>query len=186
MDLVSFVPGIGPTAAFTPGVNTPAPFNVSHTGFTNGTSPSTATVNQAEVYNRLLLQVAAVISAAGITIDNTNWTQLATAVKTLGNSGTVAITTYNANFANLLAQNGYQDIKGGLIFQWGVHTNTSDLETVSFPIAFPVACRNVQLTGNEANNNSSNNTGATVLTTTGFSLWGQLQERQNFWMAIGY
>ncbi len=86
MDLVTFIPGVGATAAFTPGANTPAPFNVSHTGLTDGTSPATASSNMAEIYNRLLLQVASTIVHAGLTIDNTNWTQLSIAVQAIANN----------------------------------------------------------------------------------------------------
>ena len=85
MDLVSFIPGVGPTASFTPGSTPPPPFNVAHTGLTDGTSPATASSNMAEIYNRLLLNVAATITAAGLTIDNNNWAQLPQAVSALVN-----------------------------------------------------------------------------------------------------
>lgn len=81
MDLASFIPGITNTASFSPGATTPPPFNVAHTGLTDGTSPATASANMAEIYNRLLLNIASTVTAAGITIDNNNWTQLPAAVK---------------------------------------------------------------------------------------------------------
>lgn len=81
MDLASFIPGVGPTAAFTPGASTPPPYNVSHTGFTDGAGPTTASNNMAEVYNRLYLQIASAIHASGLTIDNNNWAQLPQAVQ---------------------------------------------------------------------------------------------------------
>jgi len=87
MDLVTHIPGIANSASFTPGANTPAPYNVTHTGLTDGTSPGTASKNQAEIYNRWLLTQAAVITQAGLTIDNTNWTQMATAITTLAAAG---------------------------------------------------------------------------------------------------
>lgn len=86
MDLASFIPGITNTATFSPGSTTPPPFNVSHTGLTDGTGPSTASKNMAEIYNRLLLNVAATVVKAGLTIDNNNWTQLATAVETIASN----------------------------------------------------------------------------------------------------
>lgn len=102
MDLASFITGIGPTAGFSPGSNTPPPFNVTHTGLTDGTDPTTASVNQAEVYNRLLLAVASVIVQAGISIDHANWTQLATAVQTIANNavssaGLLTVSQYNSD-----------------------------------------------------------------------------------------
>lgn len=80
MNLVSHITGVGPTATFTPGPTTPSPFNVSHTGLTDGTGPTTASANMAEIYNRILLQIAATITASGLTVDNNNWAQMATAV----------------------------------------------------------------------------------------------------------
>lgn len=85
MDLASFIPGIGPTASFTPGASTPPPFNVSHTGLTDGTGPTTASNNMAEIYNRLLLNVAATVVAAGLPLDQNNWAQLPQAVTALVN-----------------------------------------------------------------------------------------------------
>lgn len=86
LDLVSFVAGVGPTASFTPGGSTPAPLNVTHTGLTDGTGPTTASNNMAEIYNRLMLQVASVIVKSGLSIDNNNWTQLGDAVQAIANA----------------------------------------------------------------------------------------------------
>ena len=80
MDLITHIPGISVSAPFTPGLNTPSPWNVSHTGLTDGTSPNNATKNMAEIYNRELLARASVIQMAGLTIDNANWAQLAQAI----------------------------------------------------------------------------------------------------------
>ena len=80
MDLVTHINSIVNTAGFTPGVNTPAPWNIQHEGLTDGTSPNNASRNMAEIYNRLLLERAALIQASGLTIDNNNWTQMTAAV----------------------------------------------------------------------------------------------------------
>lgn len=80
MNLVSHIIGVGPTVTFTPGPTTPSPFNIPHTGLTDGVGPATASANMAEIYNRILLQIAATISVSGLTVDNNNWTQMATAV----------------------------------------------------------------------------------------------------------
>jgi hypothetical protein len=86
MDLVSFIPGVGSTQNFTAGVNTPAAYVGPNIGMTDGTSVATASKNMAEVYNRILLQIAATIQGAGLTIDNTNWAQLLAAVQTIANT----------------------------------------------------------------------------------------------------
>lgn len=45
-----------------------------------------------------------------------------------------------------LANNGYQKLPGGLILQWGGFLTTAGAATITFPIAFPNACLNVQAT----------------------------------------
>lgn len=86
LDLISHVPGAGNYALFTPGPNTSAPLNVPHIGGVDGTDRNTATQNVAQIYNRLMLQVAAVIYTSGLTIDPDNWTQLAQAVQAMAAS----------------------------------------------------------------------------------------------------
>lgn len=145
MDLISFIPGIGVTAAFSPGGTTSSPLNVSHTGATNGSSPATSTNNVAEIYNRLLLQVASVIVKSGLSIDNNNWAQLGDAVQAIANTAVgsyVTTSTYNADFVNSLVTNGYADIKGGLVLHWRTFScpgGGSDL-SLSISPAFPAAC----------------------------------------------
>lgn len=139
MDLISFIPGIGPVAAFTPGANTPAPFNVSHTGATDGSGPSTATVNQAELYNRLLLQVASVIAGSGLTIDNANWAQLLAAVQKIAHdaaAGTyVTVANYMSDFAVHKVANGYAYLGPlGMLLQWGTFTNPGGGSFLNVPL----------------------------------------------------
>ena len=63
-------------------------------------------------------------------------------VKTINStSGDITLSSLT-DFTKSLAANGYQKFPGGLIIQWG----TSGATTVTFPIAFPTACRCVQLT----------------------------------------
>lgn len=93
MDLVSFIPGVGPTTSFTPGASTPPPFNVTHTGLTDGTGPTTSSNNMAEIYNRILLNIAATVVAAGIPLDQNNWTQLPAAVTALVNQALSGFTS---------------------------------------------------------------------------------------------
>lgn len=80
MDLLSHVLGVNITGSFTPGANTASPYNVAHTGGVDGTGPNNATKNMAEIYNRFLLDRAALIQKAGLSIDNANWIQMAEAV----------------------------------------------------------------------------------------------------------
>jgi hypothetical protein len=101
INLIGFIPGVGPTAAFTPGPSTPAPWNVNHTGATDGTGPSTATRNMAEIYNRFFLQQAAVIQQSGLAIDNDNWAQLAAAIQKIANDAASAVAVPQATVVGL-------------------------------------------------------------------------------------
>lgn len=49
----------------------------------------------------------------------------------------------SSEFAASVAGNGYQKLPGGLIIQWGSDTVVSS-KTITFPVAFPVACASVQ------------------------------------------
>jgi len=140
MNLVSFIPGIGPTALFTPGANTPAPFNVAHTGVTDGTSPATASNNMAELYNRILLAQASVIVKAGLTPDTDNWTQLAEAIAYMASSAAVAVST--GGTANAITATFSPPVMavsdGSLLMVKAAYANTSD--TVTFtPNSGPIA-----------------------------------------------
>lgn len=48
-----------------------------------------------------------------------------------------------ASFANSLGANGYQKFPGGLILQWGSIGTVAGRVAVTFPIAFPTACRGI-------------------------------------------
>lgn len=42
-----------------------------------------------------------------------------------------------------LTTNGYQRLGNGLLLQWGTSTITAPSSSISFPVAFPVACLNI-------------------------------------------
>lgn len=118
MNLIGHIPGVGPTALFNPGVATPAPWNVAHTGATDGTGPANATKNMAEIYNRMLLQVAATIQQAGLAIDNTNWAQLPAAIVAITQKelATVAVPAGDIHlFARNTPPTGYLKANGALV-----------------------------------------------------------------------
>ena len=158
MDLASFISGIGPTTMFTPGSNTPPPFNVQHTGLTDGTGPATASKNMAEIYNRVLLEIRAVTVAAGMTPDNTNWTQLQAAIKKIASeavsgsvgqvttrpkydsSTAVATTEFVANaignvvgISEILNSMTIQGNSGGWVAHMSVKDVTLTINSDSFP-----------------------------------------------------
>jgi len=118
-------------------------------------------------------------------------------------SGSIVEVIYNATFASggggwqllspklttSLAQNGYCRI-GNMIIQWGYSVaGGAASRTVTFPIAFPTACLNVQTTVVETDGKRSS--GCTGLSTTGFTVWtgegGVGNEAFDaMWLAIGY
>lgn len=53
------------------------------------------------------------------------------------------------DFAASLNQNGYQILPSGKIEQWGIYNLSSEQRycSITFPITFPTACYNLQLTG---------------------------------------
>ena len=88
-----------------------------------------------------------------------------------------------------LAGSGYQKLPGRLIIQWGQATTASGVATVTFPVAFPTACRSlvalttVGITVSLANTAMST-TGATV--TSNNSSTGSAIGVTFNWLAIGY
>lgn len=85
---------------------------------------------------------------------------------------------------------GYIKFSNGFILQWGKTTMTATgVQTVTFPIAFPNACINVQNThicaNASSNSGGDNNDVVSVPTTTSFINRGGNGVGQ-FWFAFGY
>lgn len=82
-----------------------------------------------------------------------------------------------------LAASGYQKLPGGLILQWGTASGTSP--SVTFPVAFPSACRSVSI------NPTNTSTSAPVpyisaLSASGFTATFSGTSSTWIWFAIGY
>jgi hypothetical protein len=100
-------------------------------------------------------------------------------------------------FAASLATNGYISFPtwlGGLIIQWGYNSNIVDGEVlITFPIAFPTACYNVQCTGDETNDIVAEIVTTKSVTTSGFTWVGSIGysagvypgANKGYWLAIG-
>ena len=82
--------------------------------------------------------------------------------------------------------NGWQKLPGGLIMQWGQHNSASNIESVTFPIAFPNACLNVQVTVMSGNTGSADNAQAYAYLPGSFTLLAQGLERPTAWFAVGF
>jgi len=89
--------------------------------------------------------------------------------------------------------NGYITLPNGLIMQWGFDSNTFNV-TTTFPIAFPTACLNVQITLKTATNSVQDGKAITALvysfSTTGFVAqaagYNSASINGKYWFAIGY
>ena len=108
-------------------------------------------------------------------------------------SDDIIIAAVLKNFESLKSANGYKYLGDGLIFQWGTSARISDEQTIptTFPVTFPNACLNMQLTENELSTSSSNaaHVAATGVTKAGFNLRynsSAITSTIAFWLAIGY
>lgn len=100
-------------------------------------------------------------------------------------TGAITLSSLTA-FANSLSTSGYQKLPGGLIIQWGSNSaGGNGAASVSFPIAFPTACVNVQVTGGYSGT-SGNSTGAYSVSTSGFTYTYHYSGTTDYWLAIGY
>lgn len=181
-------------------------------GYPTAGNPSTgtpATKPGPYWYHMITEELIGVIVAAGLTPSGGTLTQLKAALDAL--YGAAASATEIANFSAVnkfirpdrlasaftssLAANGYVKLPGGVILQWGtVATPAANSTTaVTFPIAFPTACRFVGISGVAGSvTNSSSDGGAypSSFTTTGFTLgnyWdGAVSPATQYWFAIGH
>lgn len=100
---------------------------------------------------------------------------------------------YSPFFANSKVTNGYQKLPSGLIMQWGIrpYDGTTGAAGVTYPIAFPNACLNIQIIGI-----SYSVTGCDIYSVGDFNqynfvAWGSANNDtaagiQFHWVAIGY
>lgn len=99
---------------------------------------------------------------------------------------TVATAGYFTGTNQSLSANGYQKLPNGAIIQWGYNAPS----TVTFPVAFPNACRSVVAT----QDNGAGGSGLTVrcvsLTNSNFVLGSDVCcsniARNRYWIAVGY
>lgn len=99
----------------------------------------------------------------------------------------------SAAFGKSLGTSGYQKLPGGLILQWGIASNPgSGSAQVTFPIAFPTACVNVQVTSIfNGKHGGAVDSGHPVTTTSFYGGVGEggvdnWQAANWYWFAIGY
>jgi hypothetical protein len=128
----------------------PAVPSLPSVGYPTGGDPATstpATNPGAYWFHMITMELLNVITAAGLTPDASNLTQLKAALDALYAGAGGALTTGNFTGSNQsLASNGYQKLPGGLILQWGsISMAFPSTTTVTFPVAFPNACLNSQI-----------------------------------------
>lgn len=89
-----------------------------------------------------------------------------------------------ADFTCSLGQNGYQQYPSGKIKQWGY---AAAVGGITFPIAFPSACHNVQATVNSSSGGAASDNQIRVYgaSTTGFSYLSVNSNFPVYWEATG-
>jgi len=149
------------------------------------------------------LKLQYMIDNKGATTSAKGTVELATNAETITGTDTERVIT-PSNVTGLFADtgrqsigtSGYQKLPGGLIIQWGSGLLTTG-STVSFPIAFPTACLNVQVTADTSTSVNVEVAGARLLTTTTFTFdgaifsggiggWFVASNLTAYWFAVGY
>lgn len=112
-------------------------------------------------------------------------------VQTIANDAVSFIKLLSTDWTSVKAASGYQKLPSGVYIQWGVTgsiasgTNTS----VSFPIAFPTACRQVipGIQGNSAvATSTTGHFGADITSASAFTLNNRTSSAYTFsWIAVG-
>lgn len=94
---------------------------------------------------------------------------------------------YQAKNTASRASNGwFKDGSTGLIFQWGIARRSGDSTKIAFPIAFPNACLNVQLTLAWAGGFHDQNIYAQLTDRTAFNYIAGGGETTAYFFAVGY
>ncbi len=90
------------------------------------------------------------------------------------------------NTANRASSGWFKDGSTGLIFQWGVARRSGDSTKIAFPIAFPNACLNVQLTLAWAGSFHDQNIYAQLIDRTAFNYIAGSGETMAYFFSVGY
>lgn len=93
-------------------------------------SGSTNIYNGGSNVSSMLVKVGTSVTVAST--DGANWFV----------TGTAAL-PYLGVFGSSIAQNGYQKLPSGVIIQWGSAVTSAGSVSITFPITFPTACRQV-------------------------------------------
>jgi hypothetical protein len=132
-------------------------------------------------------------------LDNRNATEATTGLLEVGTQGEVDAGSADDKIVTpkklrwgvgiSLATNGYVAFPswlGGLVIQWGEGGVSGT--GVTFPIAFPTACFNVQVSWSESvtGDSYSDWLGVHNVTTGGFTLNKGASSKKRFWFAIGH
>ncbi|ELQ6207410.1 phage tail protein [Cronobacter sakazakii] len=90
------------------------------------------------------------------------------------------------NTANRASSGWFKDGSTGLIFQWGIARRSGDSTKIAFPIAFPNACLNVQLTLAWGGSFHDQNIYAQLTDRTAFNYIAGGGETTAYFFAVGY
>ncbi|WP_035372828.1 gp53-like domain-containing protein [Pseudoduganella violaceinigra] len=174
-------------------------FGAGKHGFTNGNAVAgiPATDLEDTWFDHVQEELCTVVEAAGLALDGSSRAQLLAALRSagvfqtqaVGDQSAKAATTAFVNQGHSLLANGYQKLPSGLLIQWGsVVTSVSGDVAVTFPVAFPAACRSI--TFGHLSMSSFGGVGSNGSSTTGFICAGYNPSGRvsidSRWMAIGH
>lgn len=93
-----------------------------------------------------------------------------------------------SQFPYISGTTGTETMPSGRIMKWGSGSTTNGVGSVTFAVAFPSACNNVQITISGASSTTTLSAVASgAITAAGFAVWGDATQSVGFeWLAIGH
>ncbi|WP_295379527.1 hypothetical protein [uncultured Pseudacidovorax sp.] len=180
----------------------PNMFGVGKPGFRDGNlSTGVAPTDFAALwFNHVQEEISRVIEAAGLTLDENNFSQLLAALSRTGvfytpatddNSTRAATTAFVRNVcAALLSTAGYQKLPSGLIMQWGISgaVASGGFAAITLPIAFPTGgIASLATWQQDTTGTSGNVVAAGWPTATTITVYNRATTESVIrWMALGY
>lgn len=148
--------------------------------FTDGDplSDLPASRDSADYQNMIFDSLINLIEGASLTPDEEDLTLVLQAVQALGVS--------EAEFANSLLEDGYQQLPGGLILQWGTMQTTTNEVNYPYNITYPTASLSVLITGSGSVTGNGEIQQAEPNTNSTFKAANNTSTRNARWFSIGH
>ncbi|WP_292950145.1 MULTISPECIES: hypothetical protein [unclassified Neptuniibacter] len=148
--------------------------------FTNGDplSDLPASRDSADYQNMVFDSLINLIEGAALTPDEGDLTLVLQAVQALGVS--------EAEFANSLLEDGYQQLPGGLILQWGTIQTTTNEVNYPYNMTYPTESLCIMITSSGSVVGDAEIQQAQLNTTSTFKAANNTASRNARWFSIGH